>query len=47
MTDAGDVLYKVEFKARGGSDSFQVQAVLNSGGASVEIVVITRARAAA
>ena len=46
MTDAGDVMYKVEFRAKDGSDWFQVQAVLNSGGTSVEIVVITRARAA-
>ena len=47
MTDPGDVLYKVECRARDGGDWFQVQAVLNSGGTSVDIVVITRARAAA
>ena len=47
LTDAGDVLYKVECRARDGGDWFQVQAVLDSDGTSVEIVVITRARAAA
>ena len=48
MTDPGDmVLYKVEFRAKDGSDWLQVQAVLNSGETSVDIVVITPARAAA
>ena len=47
MTDAGDVLYKVKFRAKDGSDWFGIEAVLDNDGTSVEIVVITRARAAA
>jgi len=44
MTFAGDVLYKVECRARDGSDWFQVQAVLNAGGAAVDIFVTTPAK---
>ena len=36
-----DVLYKVECRAKDGSDWFGVQAVRDNGGASVDIVVIT------
>lgn len=39
MTFAGDVLYKVECRARDGSDGFCVEAVLNDGGTVVDIVV--------
>ena len=39
MTFAGDVIYKIECRARDGSDWFEVQAVLNDGGTVVDIVV--------
>ena len=44
LTDAGDVLYKVEFRARGGGDWFRVEAALNDGGTSVDIVLTTPAK---
>ena len=39
MTGAGSVLYKVELRARDGSDWFRVAAVLSDDGRNVEIVV--------
>ena len=45
MTFAGDVIYKVECRARDGSDWFEVQAVLNDGGTVVDIVVTRPAEA--
>ena len=45
MTDAGDVLYKVECRAKDGSDWFRVEAVLNNGGTAVDIVLTTPAEA--
>ena len=47
MTGAGSTLYKMELRARDGSDWFRVKAVANSAGTCVEIVVETPARAAA
>ena len=44
MTGAGSVLYKVELRARDGSDWFRVESRLNDNGRTVEIFVSTPAR---
>lgn len=44
MTGAGSTLYKMELRARDGSDWFRVAAMLNDDGRTVEIVLTTPAR---
>lgn len=41
MRDAGEVMYKVQFRMKDGSDWFQVEAALNNDGTCVDIAVTT------
>ena len=44
LADAKGTVYKVECRAKDGSDWFRVEAVLNDGGTAVDIVLTTPAK---